>query len=121
MRTLRVQYGVMVRALLAVILVVVPLGGLAATPSPSMSPNVEPARDGGVIEGRITSVDYRASTLTVLVPRRGQVALTVMPSTSIQTNDPGYHAITDLRPGERVQIWSSVSAGRYIAQIIRIR
>jgi hypothetical protein len=44
-----------------------------------------------------------------------------MPSTSIQGRDTAYHAVTDLRPGERVQILASIADGKYVAQIIRIR
>jgi len=47
--------------------------------------------------------------------------VSVMPSTSIQGKDSAYHAFTDLKPGQHVQILSSIADGKYVAQIIRIR
>jgi hypothetical protein len=52
---------------------------------------------------------------------RGRIDITVMPSTSIQGRDSAYHAFTDLKTGQRVQILSSIADGKYVAQIIRIR
>jgi hypothetical protein len=111
----------MVRALLALLLAVVPLSAAAASPDPgSPSPAVSPRRDGGVIAGRLAAVDFQRSTIRVDSPARGSVAFEVMPSTSIQAKDAGYHTITDLRVGERVEVYSSVNGSRYIAQIIHI-
>jgi hypothetical protein len=73
-----------------------------------------------VIDGRLTGVDYQKSTLAVDGGSRGRLAVTVMPSTSIQGKDAGYHSILDLKPGEHVQIFSSVVGDTYVAQIIRI-
>jgi hypothetical protein len=108
----------MVRALLALFLVALPAGVIAATPPPA--PTFERARDGGVIDGRIVDIDFRQSRLSVDARGRGKVDVDVLPSTSIQATGGGYHAITDLRRGERVEIWSSLVAGRYVAQIIRV-
>ena len=43
-----------------------------------------------------------------------------MPSTSVQSDDPGYHTLTDVAKGSKVQIFISKSAGKAIAQIIRL-
>lgn len=115
---------VMLRLLSVLALCAAPLVATAATPAPPAS-NGSPAaeekpRDGGLIEGKITGIDFRRGILNVDSPSRGRLEVTVMPSTSIQTKVPGYHAITDLRSGDRVEIYSSLSAGKYVAQIIRI-
>jgi hypothetical protein len=88
------------------------------TPGPavSASPAAEHARDGGVISGKITSVDYQRSIIAV-----NRTPITVMPSTQIQGSDPGYHAITDLKPGMMVDVYTSQVAGKYIAQIITLK
>jgi hypothetical protein len=94
-----------------------------AAPSPSPTPSAGPdqVRNGGTIDGRLTMVDYQGGTLGVDAGSRGRINVSVMPSTSIQGRDTAYHTITDLKPGERVQIFSSIADGRYVAQIIRIR
>jgi hypothetical protein len=115
----------MLRTLLAIVMAAAPLAAAAgppATATPGSGPAAETrSRDGGIIEGRITGIDFQRSTLNVDSPARGRVVVAVMPSTSIQTKDAGYHAIADLRVGERVEIYSSYSGGRFIAQIIRVR
>jgi hypothetical protein len=126
LNTARVINDVMLRSLLALALVAAPLVASASgTPSPAPSTAAtaaaaEKVRDGGVIEGRITGIDFRRSMLNVDSPARGHLEVIIMPSTSIQTKVPGYHGITDLRSGDRVEIFSSLSAGKYVAQIIRI-
>jgi hypothetical protein len=88
------------------------------TPAPSASaaPVAEHPRDGGIITGKITSVDFVRNVIAV-----NKTAITVMPSTQIQGNDPGYHSITDLRLGMSVEVYTSQVAGKYIAQIITLR
>jgi ribosomal protein S1 len=88
------------------------------TPAPAASSSAAPehARDGGVISGKITSVDYQRSIIAV-----NRTAIVVMPSTQIQGSDPGYRAITDLKPGMSVEVYTSQVAGKYIAQIITLR
>jgi hypothetical protein len=98
-----------------------PLGAFAVpaeTPAPgaTATPAAEHARDGGIISGRISSVDFQRSTILV-----NKIEITVMPSTQIQGNDPGYHAITDLKPGMSVDVYTSQVAGKYIAQIITLK
>lgn len=82
----------------------------AATPGAAEHP-----RDGGIIAGKITSIDYRRNLLTV-----NKTDILVMPSTQIQGSDPGYHAITDLKPGMSVEVYTSQIAGKYTAQIITL-
>ena len=117
-----VLYGVMLRRLgLALGLVLLPATAMAtptAAPSPSAPDQV---RNGGTINGRVTTVDYQGGNLGVDAGSLGRINVSIMPSTSIQGRDAAYHTITDLKPGERVQILSSIADGRYVAQIIRIR
>ncbi len=96
----------------------------AATPPPSAGPTATATaggdvQNGGVIEGTVTAVDYQKGTLNVDTGKGG-VEVALMPSTSVQSSDPGYHAISDVSKGSRVQIFTSKSAGRLIAQIIRL-
>jgi hypothetical protein len=90
----------------------------AETPAPSAPPTplAEHARDGGIISGKISSVDFQRSIITI-----NKIGISVMPSTQIQGNGPGYHAITDLKPGMAVDVYTSQIAGRYIAQIITLK
>jgi len=116
-----VQPGVMLRCALAFFLFVLPLSGAASTPTPLPGATARATvHDGGVVAGTITSVNYQRSTIGIDARGRGHLEVDVMPSTSIQGNDSAYHAITDLRAGERVQIFSSIAGGKYVAQIIRI-
>jgi hypothetical protein len=79
-------------------------------------------RNGGTIDGRVTTVDYQGGILGIDAGSHGgRINVSIMPSTSIQGRDAAYHTITDLKPGERVQILSSIADGKYVAQIIRIR
>lgn len=98
--------------------------GAKPTPAPAVPAATAPpadtrAHDGGMIDGRITAVDFQRNVISV-DSARGRIDVQVMPTTSIQGKDPGYRAISDLRAGERVEIFSSVSAGKFIAQIIKI-
>ena len=85
------------------------------TPAPAVSAAEHP-RDGGIIAGKIASVDYRRNLLVV-----NKTDITVMPSTQIQAGDSGYHVFTDLKPGMFVEVYTSQIAGKYIAQIITLR
>lgn len=106
----------------AVLLVVsIPLGASAAprpTPSDSAAAAAQP-HDGGVIEGIVTGVDYGRGTVTV-GGGRDATTITVTPGTSVQSDDPGYHAFSDVAKGSRVQIFASRMAGKVVAQIIRL-
>jgi hypothetical protein len=117
----RVLYVVMLRRLvLALGLVILPLAAGAA-PTPAPSATADQAHNGGTIDGKVAAIDYGRSMLWISAGARGRIDITVMPSTSIQGKDSGYHAFTDLKPGQRVQILSSIADGKYVAQIIRIR
>ncbi len=95
---------------------------VVAAPKDTPAPGVSPApvadhpRDGGIIAGKITSVDFVRNLIAV-----NKTEITVMPSTQIQGSDPGYHSITDLRLGMSVAVYTSQIAGKYIAQIITLR
>jgi len=105
------------RILLALGLVLAAPVAAAAQPSPV--PPAE-ARTGGTIDGRVTAVDYQRSLLGIDAGARGRIEVSVMPSTTIEGRDSAYHALSDLKAGQRVQILSSVAGGKYVAQIIRL-
>jgi len=110
------------RFVLALGLVMLPLAAAGApTPGPSPSAQSEQVHNGGTIVGKITTIDYQKNVLGVDAPGRGHIDVSVMPSTSIQGKDSAYHAFTDLKMGQHVQILSSIADGKYVAQIIRIR
>lgn len=107
---------------LALGLVVTPAAVLAGgkAPAPTASPQADDqARDGGVLEGRVTNVDYNRGVISV-DSKQGKVDIATMPSTSVQSNDPGYHTLTDVSKGSKVQIFISRTAGKLVAQIIRL-
>ena len=119
----RVLLGVMPRRFaLAFGLVMLPLAA-AGAPSPGPSPSVpaEQVHDGGTIVGKVITIDYQRDVIGVDAAGRGRIDVSVMPSTSIQGKDSAYHAFTDLKTGQHVQILSSIADGKYVAQIIRIR
>lgn len=107
------------RLVLAIGIALMPLVAVGA-PSPGPTATAPGVRDGGEIVGVIDAVNYQQNSVGVRT-RKGVVDVNVMPSTSIQAADAAYHSITDLKPGLRVSIMSSVSNGKYVAQIIRIR
>ena len=112
----------MLRLLLAAALALVPVAVVAA-PSPSplpASPAAEP-KDGGVINGQVTAVDYQRSVIGIDTVNRGHLDVYVMPTTSIQGRDNAYHTLIDVKTGARVQVFSSIADGKYVAQIILLR
>ncbi|HTW83274.1 MAG TPA: hypothetical protein VMD91_04280 [Candidatus Sulfotelmatobacter sp.] len=95
--------------------------GLLAIPLPGLAQGTAPAAvDGGTIEGRVTNVDYQRGLLHVETSRKVNFEVSVMPTTSIQTSDPGYHAITDVSRGSKVSILASRIGGKLVAQIIKL-
>jgi len=102
----------------------IPAATLAAPPpSPIASANVPapgPARDGGVIEGRVSSIDYQRGIVTVDSTTQGRIDIATMPTTSVQSDDPGYHTLSDVSKGSKVRIFISKAAGKVVAQIIRL-
>jgi hypothetical protein len=107
------------RTLLALAIAAVPLAAAAAPTPAAVSPAPARVRDGGVIDGRIAAVDFLRNQLT-LTAGAHRIAFLLMPSTSIQSRDSGYHTVTDLKVGARVEVFSSISGGKYVAQIVRI-
>lgn len=90
-------------------------------PAPKTSVAVEPdARNGGVIFGKVTNVNYQSGVVTVDSKSQGRVDVSTMPTTSVQSDDPGYHTLTDVSRGSKVQIFISRTAGKLVAQIIRL-
>ena len=117
----RVLYVVMLRRLVLVLgFVMLPLAAGAA-PTPEPNALSDQVHNGGTIDGKVAAIDYQRSMLWINAGARGRIDITVMPSTSIQGRDSAYHAFTDLKTGQRVQILSSIADGKYVAQIIRIR
>jgi hypothetical protein len=94
------------------------VAGPKDTPVPTAAPSpvAEHARDGGIIAGKLTSVDFQRNFIVV-----NKTAISVMPSTQIQGSNPGYHAFTDLKPGMLVEVYTSQVSGKFIAQIITLR
>jgi len=92
----------------------------APTPTATVAAVVDDrTQDGGVIEGRVTHVDYNLGVISVDSPQ-GKVDVSTMPTTSVTANDPGYHTLTDVAKGSKVQIFISKTAGKLVAQIIRL-
>ncbi len=93
----------------------------SAAPSPKATAVADSsAHDAGVIEGRVTNVDYSRGVISVDSPSQGKLDLSVMPTTSVQAQEPGYHAITDVSKGSKVRIFASRIAGKLVAQIIHL-
>jgi hypothetical protein len=121
MNAARVLYVMMLRRLIVALgLFMLPL---AASAAPTAAPGAaaDQVHNGGTIEGKLVAIDYQRNILGVDAFGRGHIMVSVMPSTSIQGRDSGYHAFTDLKTGQRLQILSSIADGKYVAQIIRIR
>jgi hypothetical protein len=124
MSAARVLYDVMLRAVFVFGLTLLPLPAVAAaTPAPSAPPSAPTTdvKDGGMITGKVTTIDYQRNVFGVDAGSRGRFDVWVMPTTSIQGKDSAYHTFTDLNRGMRVQVLSSIADGKYVAQIIRIR
>lgn len=107
--------------LVALAVVLFPVAAFTAPP-PSPAPSAqtdERPRDGGVIEGKVTNVDYARGIVSV-DGRNGRVDVSTMPTTSVQSDDPGYHTLTDVSRGSKVRIFISRTAGKLVAQIIHL-
>jgi hypothetical protein len=119
------RYAAVIPRLVAVTvlgLLLVPAAAWAA-PTPAASPTAVAQgapHDGGVIEGKVTNVDYQRGVVTVDSTTQGRVDVATMPTTSVQSDDPGYHTLTDVSKGSKVQIFISKTAGKVVAQIIRL-
>ena len=107
-------------AVMAIGLFAVPAAAFAS-PTPAASPAGAPtAHDASMLEGRVTNVDYTRGIVTVDSTTQGRVDIATMPTTSVQSSDPGYHTLTDVSKGSKVQIFISKTAGKLVAQIIRL-
>ena len=123
----RMRYPSVIRRLAAVIVLAVffvPAAVQAApppAPAPSGTVAVEPAaQSGGVLFGRVANVNYQSGVVTVDSTTHGRVDVSTMPTTSVQSDDPGYHTLSDVSRGSKVQIFISRTAGKIVAQIIRL-
>jgi hypothetical protein len=108
-----------------VLMVLLPAAARSATPSTlpvpaSGSVSVEHARDGGVIAGKIVSVDYVRGMMSLRDANR-TIDVFVLPSTNIQSKQNGYSTISDLKKGASVEIFTSVVGTRTNAQIIKLK
>jgi hypothetical protein len=109
-----------VASLVVVLLLLPTLWGADKSPAPSPSAAAAAeVQNGGIIEGTVTGIDYQRGIVNVGTPR-GAVEISVMPTTSVLSSDPGYHAISDVAKGARVQIFTSKVGGRFVAQMIRL-
>jgi hypothetical protein len=81
----------------------------------------EHARNAGVVEGEVVSVDYQRGLIALQSPKRGRVDVVVLPSTNIQGRGDSFHTIVDISRGSRLRVFLSERAGRFIAQIIHLR
>ena len=78
------------------------------------------ARNRGVVQGEILSVDYARGMLD-LQTRRGRVTIALTPGTGIMRGDHQYATVADLVPHARVSVYVSEINGRLVAQLIRIQ
>lgn len=81
----------------------------------------EHAKNAGIVEGEVVSVDYQRGLIGLQSPKRGRVDVFVLPSTNIQGRGDSFHTIADIGRGSRLRIFLSQRAGRFIAQIIHLR
>lgn len=79
------------------------------------------AKNAGVVEGEVVSVDYQRGTINLLTPSRGRVDVTVLPSTNIQGRGDSFHTIADISRGSRLRVFLSQRAGQFFAQFIHLR
>ncbi len=110
----------MLRSLLVMLVLALGSAAQAASAQPVGTPLPAEPRNGGMIDGKVASVDYQRSVLALDAAGHGRIEVEVMPSTSVQGNGAGYRAIIDIKRGQRVQIFASIAGGKYVAQIIRI-
>lgn len=109
-------------ALLTAAVAALSLAGPAASATPPAAASETPpprASNGGVINGQVESVDYQRGILAVTAHGK-KMEVTVLPSTSIQGPGGGYHSIAEITRGAQVQIFTSVTEGKWTAQIIKL-
>jgi hypothetical protein len=98
-----------------------PTAALADDPPPQPGDQTEHARNGGVVEGQVVSVDYQSGMIGLMTPDRGRVDVMVLPSTNIQGKGDSFHTIADIARGSRLRVFLSRRAGQLFAQIIHLR
>ena len=59
--------------------------------------------------------------MTVHTQHRGLMDVVVLPSTSIQASENGFHTIADIVRGERVHVFLSQRGDHFFAEIINLK
>ncbi len=93
---------------------------LVADDDATKSAAAAPGKSGGTIDGVVTAIDYRSSTMSVAAGSR-KVDVLILPSTNIEGPNNGFRTIADIAKGSRVRVLLSQRAGLYTAQIITLR
>ena len=78
------------------------------------------SRNAGAFEGRVTSVDYQSNTITVQGAGR-RMEIVVLPSTTIQADQNGFHTIADIARGSHIHVLLSQRGDAYFAQFINLK
>ncbi|HTX03827.1 MAG TPA: hypothetical protein VMD07_09125 [Candidatus Acidoferrales bacterium] len=73
-----------------------------------------------VLTGKIVGIDYLREKMLLAQPRKRTVNVYILPSTTIQSKNDGYHSIADLKKGAHVEIYTSVRGTRTDAEIIKL-
>ena len=113
-------------ALVPVALAVCAVASATAAPNSGAPPpisafeSVDHAHDGGIVTGRIVTVDYVRGIMNLREAHR-TVDVYVLPSTNIQGKKNDYYTIADLKRGENVEVFTSVKGTRTSAQIIKLK
>ena len=76
------------------------------------------ARDAGVIEGQVSSVDYKRGVVAIQTSNRGRIEVHLLPSTLIQGPT---HSVIDVVRGAHVHVFASQRGGSYDAQIVHVK
>lgn len=79
------------------------------------------ARNAGVINGRVVSIDYRTGIAEVATRKRGRFEVQILPSTVIEGPTSGFHTITDIVKGSRIRVFLSQRGSSFNAQIVRLK
>lgn len=111
------------RTLALALAVAFPLGtcgfGVPSVARADQPADAKPATDAGTVTGTVSAIDYRANTMTVDAKGR-KIAVTILPSTSIQGPGSGFHSVTEIKRGKTVTVLLSERAGTYSAQLITL-
>jgi hypothetical protein len=93
-------------------------------PPPAVTPqhdDAERARNAGVLDGQVVSVDYQRGMIGLQTVDRGLIDVMILPSTNIQGHGDSFHTIADIARGSRLRVFLSQRAGQLFAQIIHLR